>query len=167
MPVLAGDTATAAQWNLDTLGGTLIARGRRETNSTTTTSEVGVLRLDDIPILAGRTYIIDTSSLSMDGNTANDILRATIRYTTDGTTPTTSSTILVLAQELQANASFSVFCNPRASYTPAGNETLSLLLTVARATGAGTVGMVGSATNPIELFVIDMGEDVGDTGTDI
>lgn len=145
----------------------LVKFGRRESNSTTTTTEQGVMTLDDIPITAGRRYLIETSALLLDGSIANDVIRAVIRYTTDGSTPTTSSTILCLDQDIQPNVSFPIGASPSSTYAPVSDETLSLLLSVARVTGTGTVGMLGGSTTPIEVLVWDLGTDIGDSGTDI
>lgn len=145
----------------------ILARGKRTTNSTTTTTEVGVLRLDDVPIQAGRTYLIYTSTLLADSSVANDGVEGLLRYTTDGSTPTTSSTILAQTVDVQTNAAQSTDVAVIASYTPAADETLSVLLTVARTTGTGNVGLLGAATTPIELFIEDKGLDVTDTGVDV
>lgn len=145
----------------------ITARARRESNSTTTTTEVGVLRLDDVPIYLGRTWIVKTGALHVDGSVANDVIGAKLRYTTDGTTPTTASTVLASSQELQDNTSLGVDLQMLVTYTPAADETLSILLTVSRISGTGTVGMLADSTRPNEIIVLDAGLDVGDTGVDI
>lgn len=145
----------------------LVKFGRRESNSTTTTTEVGVMTLDDITFVGGRRYLVETSALLLDGSIANDVIRATIRYTTDGSTPTTSSTILCLAQDIQPNINFPITTSPSSTYAPSVDEAFSALLTVSRATGTGTVGMLGGTTTPIEILVWDLGVDIGDTGVDI
>jgi Chitobiase/beta-hexosaminidase C-terminal domain len=157
----------AAESDIDALPRGIIAHHKRITNSTTTTTEQGVIRIDDVPIEGGRTYLIHTSSLAVDGSVANDVIRSTIRYTTDGSTPTTSSGALTFAQDLQPNVASAVFVAPRCSYTPSVDETLSVLLTVSRSVGTGTVGMLANSGLPIEIFIEDMGVDVGDTGVDI
>jgi hypothetical protein len=167
--VTSGETGTAAKWNRDTKG--IIARGRRVTDSTgsASTTFVPVLRLDDIPLTAGRCYRISTAPLGVDGNNANDIIRVTITYTTDGSTPTISSTTLPggRAQALQANISNGEYLYISTTYTPASDETLSLLLCVSRQSGAGTVVINGDSVNTIEMVVEDIGVDPGDTGTDL
>lgn len=169
MSVNSGDTGTAAVWNRDTKA--IIARGRRVTNSTgsASTTLVPVLRLDDIPIKAGRLYRISTAPLGMDGTVAADTIRAAITYTTDASTPTISSTILPggLVQTGQANASHGEYPVISTTYTPASDETLSLLLSVARQAGTGTVVLLGDSINIIEVTVEDIGVDPGDTGTDL
>ncbi len=171
MSVNAGSKARASRYNTDILPGTVIARGRRSTNSSASTSTtlVPVLRLDDIPITAGRLYRISTAPLGMDSTVAADTIRAAITYTTDASTPTISSTILPggLVQTGQASAANGEYPVINTTYAPAGDETLSLLLSVARQAGAGSVLLLGDTINIIEVLVEDIGVDPGDTGTDL
>lgn len=146
----------------------MLARGRRITGSTTTTTEVGVLRLDDIPMVAGRIYKIYTSTLQLVSSVANDGISANLRYTTDGSTPTTSSTLLTAAaRDGQSNATTGFGTIASALYAPAGTETFSVLLSVARVNGTGNCSISGSASFPIDLIIQDFGTDPTDTGTDI
>lgn len=145
----------------------ILARGNRTTTSTTTTTEVGVLRLDDIPIYAGRTYKIWTSPLRLDTSVANDIARALVRMTTDGATPTTSSTALTSAQAALISATDGDTVDICIDYSPSVDELLSVLLTVARQAGTGNISITGAATVPINMVVEDIGLDPTDTGTDI
>lgn len=161
----AGEEATAAKMNRHGIKG----RARRTSNSTTTTTETGVLRLDDIPILAGRCYEIKSSPLGLDSSVTNDETIAQIRYTTDASTPTTSSTVLpgsrVQTRQTDANvAEHKVICT---TYTPAADETLSLLLCVARLAGTGNHSITPDTSGITEFTVVDIGVDPGDTGVDI
>lgn len=143
------------------------AIGIRTSNSSTTTTEVGVLRIDDIPITGGHRYEIKTNSIIIHSTTANDVVRAAIRYTTDGSTPSTSSTQLCVAQDAIVNTSFPPSTVASGTYVPATDETLSVLLTVSRQTGAGNVQIIGSATLPTELTIVDLGIDTADVGVDV
>ena len=169
--VAAGEIATAAKWRRDTKK--ILGRARRTTDSSTSASTtlVAVLRLDDIPITGGRLHRISTSPLSLDSSTANDVIRASILYTTDGTTPTTSSTQLPggIAQTSQPNAAAGEFPSAiSTTYTPASDETLSLLLCVSRISGGGNCLIQANGTvTIIEILVTDLGIDPGDTGTDL
>lgn len=145
----------------------LVARGQRLSNSTTTTTEVGVMRIDDVPITGGHVYEISTSSLLLGTSVANDFVVARLRYTTDGSTPSTSSTLLTQAGariEVTASGDYAMV---RGVYAPSTDETLSVLLSVARASGTGSVGINYGSVVPIEVYVIDLGEDPGDTGVDL
>lgn len=143
------------------------ARGNRTTSSTTTTTEVGVLRLDDIPLYMGRTYKIWTTPLRLDTSVANDIARALIRYTTDGSTPTTSSTTLHIAQSILPDATNGQNVDIMCDYSPTTDELFSCLLTVARQSGTGNISIIGASTSPINVVIEDIGLDPTDTGTDI
>lgn len=145
----------------------IVARGNRTTSSTTTTTEVGVLRLDDVPMYLGRTYKIWTTALLLDTSVAADVASVNLRHTTDGSTPSTSSTILTSAQAPLANATSGNTVNPQIDYTPASDLLFSVLLTVTRVSGTGSVGIVGASTAPINLVIEDCGLDQTDTGTDI
>lgn len=147
----------------------ILARGRRTTSSSSTTTEVGVLRLDDIPIWGGFLYHIFTSIIPINSTVTGDTMFARIRYTTDGSTPTTSSTILPGA-EMQCRENDSSWHETKiivTHYTPVVDETLSLLLTVGRLNGTGSVQSVGSAVTVVDLRVDSNGVDPGDIGVDI
>lgn len=145
----------------------IVARGRRTTTSSGTTTEIAVLRIDDIPIIGGRTYKISTSCMSMQATVNNDIVSANIRYTTDGSTPTTSSTALGGLGVSIPNAAVGIAHPFIGYYYPASDQTFSVLLSVARASGTGSASIGASATQPIDLIIEDMGIDTGDVGVDL
>lgn len=147
--------------------GTLLQRGRRTSNSTTTTGEQGVLRTDDLTVYQGHAYRIHTTPLQADTTSAN-IPGAQVRYTTDGSTPSTGSTVLPgsRAEYRQADGAFAETVNIDTIYVPSADETLSLLLTCIAVTSADSV-IIGSSTRTIDLYVTYWGVDPGDTGTDI
>lgn len=167
MSFLAGQTLTAAALNLATKK--ILARGRRTTASTGTTTEVGVIRLDDIPIVGGRLYEISSSTVTPDTGTNGDMTNVRIRYTTDGSTPSTSSTVLpgAIGQVRLDDASNGEALVVKTFYAPASDETLSLLLTVGRSSGSGTITLFADGVFETHLVVKDVGVDPGDTGTDI
>lgn len=145
----------------------ILAIGIRTTNSSTTTSEVGVLRLDDVPITGGHRIEVKTNSITLHSSVNADVVRAIIRYTTDGSTPTTSSTALCDAQLTVNNTTFPTTSIASGTYVPASNETLSALLTVSRQSGSGNAQLLGSSSFPLELTIVDLGVDSGDVGVDI
>lgn len=163
--ILASETREA----LDERAYGLLQRARRTSNSSTSTSTtpVNVLRLDDLPITGGRAYLIQTSALVLHSSNATDVARAALYYTTNGSTPTSSSTLLAITQK-----TVSATANPPTSvlsvmYFPTVDETLSLLLTVSRQAGAGSVDILAGTGFPIDIYVHDMGVDPGDTGVDL
>lgn len=145
----------------------IVAWGRRTTDSSTTTSEVGVLRLDSIALEGGYQYRFWTSSLSLDTSVTNDEVGAQLRYSTSGTA-TTSSTIMPGsdARERLTDANFPESENIVAIYTPSTDETMSVLLTVRRVAGTGNA-MIAANAGSIDLVVERIGPAVSDTGTDI
>lgn len=158
-----------AQWVDDTRTG-LIAWGQRTTNSSGTgATEIEVLRLDDVPTRAGIAYQVVVTA-SLDSTVANDAIKVQVRYTTDGSTPTTSSSLLPGSsiQTVQTNASAGETRSSNTIYVPSGDETLSLLLTLQRTVGTGTVIVnadgAGFATS---LYVNSLGVSPGDTGVDL
>ena len=163
----AGQTLTASL--LNSKFQKCIARARRTTNSSasTSTTSVGVLRLDDKPIKALRTYRI-TWKANFDVATQTDTLRGLIRYTTDGSTPTTSSTILP-----GSGGETSFTSNATASgvtivtdYTPVADEILSTLLCIQHNVGTGNGIMQADGTTfTVDVYIDDMGDDPGNTGT--
>jgi hypothetical protein len=162
MPALAGAVGDPGQYNKDVKG--RVARGLRTTASATTTTEAEMLRLDSVPVLAGHTYTIATSTMSPFSTVANDYIASRLRYTTDGTTPTVASTLLIAAQSRITGASGNESSLISVTYNPAADGIISLLLTIARSSGTGNVSVSSSATNPIELWISHDGEDPGNTG---
>jgi Chitobiase/beta-hexosaminidase C-terminal domain len=153
-----------------TLPGTLLKRHERLTVSSTTTTEVGVIRLPIGAVPAGQAIFIGTSALWLATDNATDVVEGRIRYTTDGSTPTTASSILTVASARQRTG-FQIY--PQAAtisafYTPPAAQTLTILLTVRREAGGGNVFIDGIANVvSIGLFAMAMGTDAGNAGTDI
>jgi hypothetical protein len=146
----------------------VIARTSRPTASTASASAQGVLRLDDVPIFAGRLYRVSCPTFILIPSVANDQDTARLSATFDGSTPTTGSTIYAVwntpAIDSTSNgASGSLEFN----YIPTGNETLSVLLWTQRLVGSGTARLAQTAGTTIDIIVEDLGVPPPDTGTDI
>lgn len=148
----------------------VIARGVRTTNSTGTTTEVGVLRIDDIPIFEGRLYRVALATSCIYGSTAaNDLLEGRLYYSLTGAAAVGVNLFGTLSIEsrtaggAQYTDGTSTFL-PSPVVTGAGTGTLSVLFTVLRTAGAGTVSIPASASYPVHMVVEDMGVDPGDTG---
>src|SRR5262245_43804857 len=141
--------------------------GDRQTNSTTTTTIVGVLRLDDVQLRGGRAYEIKTSALRTTSG-ANDGVTVTLRATTDGSTPSTASTAIATGSTQTTSASVFESVTLQRYYAPSSDQLFSVLLCVARTSGsAGSSGLGGDATYPIQIWIVDIGEATADAGTDI
>jgi hypothetical protein len=146
----------------------VIARGQRVTSTGFTSggTELGVLRVDSIPVYSGRLYRIATGPIIVDGSVANDAVRVVLRGNTAGTA-TTASTQLAIAQTVIPNISLPETLQINIPYVPSANGTLSVLMSIVRQTGTGILQALGDATFPINLVVSDEGLDPGDTGVDI
>lgn len=169
---LAGQVPTAAELSLATRAGEVVGRARRITDSSasTSTTRVAVLELDDVPLTGGRVYEIASPNLNIDGGTANDDYVVDILYTTDGSTPTTSSALLPgsSCEIIQPDAARNITAHISTTYTPATDETLSLLLCLRHGSGTSSAVIRADGTfRHIEMLVIDRGVDPGDTGVDL
>lgn len=158
-----GKIYDGTQWVPET--GTILAYGERTSDKVYSGTEVGVLRLDSVPIFNGYRYIICTSVLDLAESTSGDTGQAFLRFRTDGTAAGTSDTVLQTA-DVNANSSFvprnsATFAEP---YVAGANGTLSVLLSLGRSGGSGNITMLGAATRPIRLFIVQGGKDPGNTG---
>jgi chitobiase/beta-hexosaminidase-like protein len=142
-----------------------IGFAERTSNSTGTTSttELPVLRLDDVALPAGRSYKVFSNTIEVASSANNDGFSLRLRYTTDGSTPTIASAQFEIytGQTLDSQGSGAGVL--LRNYKPAGAETLSLLLTLQRRIGTGSFTTVGVS----QITVEDIGAAVSDTGTDL
>jgi len=151
----------------------IIARGNRGTASSYGINpDIPVLRIDSVPLKAGRLYKVSTGPLPLDSSVVNDEVLARIRYTMDNTQATIASPILP-GSIVQARLT-DVFLSEHASITTLINPgavdvVASFLLTVGRLAGTGNVGLATNAASidSINLWVEDIGADVPDTGVDL
>jgi len=142
----------------------VIKRGRRITSTgNVTTTETGVLRIDNIPVLAGRLYQISTGPINMDGSVDNDVGRVGIRTSQSGAA-TTSSTLSGYMRLTIDNNSQSNVVNANAWYLAPSDGMLSVLLTLVRQAGTGNIIIFGSASDILDLVVQFAGNDPGDSG---
>lgn len=166
----AGSPITAEALNRATQR--IVARGQRVSNSTGTTGNQPVMRIDDVPLWGGFTYRIEVNPVGLDVSGAADTPRINVYYTTDGSTPTSSSTQLGLSQTDAADAAVAESVGYWNLYTPVSDVVFSALLTVSKAvvSGGGNVTMIGGSGStgaPIEFVIYNDGEDVGDTATEL
>lgn len=167
MTVSSGQVPTGAEWNNEFLPGTLIRRGSRPSNSTAASAAQGALRVDSVPLTAGRRYWITTNALILRSTVANDRATARLSMSTAGTA-TTGSTLYALVNTpnlddtTNGGGSLVAF-----GYTPATNETASILLWHQRLAGTGNVNLAVTGSITIDLEVWDLGVDPGDSGVDI
>lgn len=149
----------------------IIARHRRTTNSTTTTQTVqtsaqGVCWVGGA-LLIGRLYRVSAKNVGC-YTVAAGRARLQLTYTTNGTTPTAASTVLVTTDETETNPGNKVLNRDLAGlYVPGSNQTIKVLISIWNDNIAGTAGTFASATWPTDLVIEDLGVDPGSTGTNI
>lgn len=145
----------------------LVARNQRTTTIATTASTAGTAQRilsTGGPVVSGRIYRV-----SFRGAPRCSAVDATaelwLRYTTNGTEPTASSTGLAQCDvELgTADVPETVFLSKL--YVPGSDHTFTVTAAFHRAVGSGTVTMDTSSTNPTEIVIEDLGESVSISGT--
>ena len=171
MAWLVGEDITAARLNMES-GGYVMARGRRITASTgttttTATSAQGVLRIDDIALLGGELHRVAARGLGLYSSVGGDVAVARLTYTADGSTPTAASTVLTQGRVECDSAGLVRSIDVSGLYVPGSAVTFSVLLSIYRQSGTGTIQAYGASDWPIELVIEDLGDDPGDTGVDI
>jgi hypothetical protein len=142
----------------------IVARANRTTSSSSTTSEVGVLRLDSVPISAGRMYRIWTSPMIFQSTVANDLINAHIRYSTAGTATTGSTQLTGLVDNAASASGPQRTKGMTVPWVPVATGVASILLSVSRDSGTGSVALNASSPYPIDLVIEDCGADPGSTG---
>lgn len=147
--------------------GKIVARGERTTASSSTSgsTELGVLRIDGITLTQGFAYMVTTGNMRYDLTVATDRVKANLRWSSSGSA-TNSSTLLgqwenVPAADLNSGAPVFGFIYPSSTFTNA-----SVRLSIVRASGSGTFQAMADTGHGIQLMVIALGTDPGDTGTD-
>lgn len=149
----------------------IIASGIRATASSSTTSEIGVLRLDGIVVLANRKLAIVTTPLGLYSNVASDVVAAKVRVNfiaapAAGAAATTASPQVGQPMQQVSNATSTSFPEGRSMiqyYTPPSDGTLSVLITVGRIAGTGNAAI----QQPFELTVDDRGIAPSNTGVSL
>jgi hypothetical protein len=144
----------------------IVKYGWRTTTSTNTANSstaVGVFRVDGISLLSGRAYSIRCPTLHITSTVTTDNTRVEVRYSTSGTATTASAVM----PGLQAFQLFGSTVTLETIYQPGSNQTVSLLLCIARDTGSGTVSLFGDATRLYQVIVEDLGLAVTNGGTNL
>jgi hypothetical protein len=141
----------------------IIARGNRTTSSSSTTSEAGVLRLDAVPFTAGKVYRLWTPPMIFQSTVANDLINAHIRINTSGTATTGSAQLTGLVDTANSASGPQRTKGMTALWAPATTGVASILLSVSRDGGTGSVALNASSVYPIDLVIEDCGADPGNT----
>lgn len=121
--------------------GTVLAEAWRTTNSTTTTTtEIGVLRMDGLVVPAGQQVDVCADNLMLTSTANEEGIVARFRMAV-GSTATVSSTLKQELRQQTVTAQGQASGVLRFTYTPAATETLSIILTVLRVAGTGNVSI--------------------------
>lgn len=167
MVVAAGQILTASILN-DATEKTK-RRGTRDTTSanSTTSTAVGVLRIDNVLLVAGKQYTIKFLAHPNSG-TGTDNIRIEARYNIGGTAVTTDPTVRGAVHFAQVIAGpvywESTFTCGDSGYPGAGIA--SFLLCFARDSGGGTCNLFCDTSRNIQFRCVRTGDE-GDSGTDI
>lgn len=147
------------------LAGTAVGYHKRTSNVTFVGTELGVIRVG-ATMLSGYKYLILTSPLRI-STVSGETGKVNLRYTTTGSAGT--SDVVLDSVEGNGSSAFAPAQSPvlAVTFAPGANVTFSCALTLLRSGGSGNVTLVGSTIQPIELSIIVMGVDPGDTGVDL
>jgi hypothetical protein len=143
----------------------IVAYGSRPSNTpTTTTTELAVLSLSNVEVKAGVAYHIYSSAFIFDSSVLGDTVRATLRFTSDGTAPTTASVPLT-ASELNVTGGGNQ-CRTSLSkvYLPTTDQVLNIIMTIVRTAGTGSVDFQHNNGSDIDITVEAVGVAVTDAG---
>lgn len=165
---LASEVIGAAKLNQSLSVGRVLYRHRRTSNSSTTTTEAGVIRLDGCVLKLGRIYIVRTGPIASDGDTAANYIGARLRGSNTGTA-TTASTQLNESKYKQADATTpeKIPACEGIVIPTATTETWSFIVTAVAFAATPNVSIQASATAPLDLYVFDCGPDPGSTGVNL
>jgi hypothetical protein len=146
----------------------IVYRAKRSATKTGITTEVGVVRLDSITITSGRAYRITTGGMGLNSSVSEQAqIVARLRVDTTGAAATTSSTALGFDAVNTLAGSGSGAGEVEFHYYASSSVTMSVLLTVVRSAGAGTITCTGPDAAGAEIVVEDLGLTVAASGTDI
>jgi hypothetical protein len=149
------------------LPGGFIRRSRRVSNSGVSTGvAIGVLRIDNIPIVSGRIYTLNVSPMYFVSTVVSDTIEVDLRTSTTGIASVGSPVYSALVDDVKTASSATVNRTKGMSidYISATTGNLSLLLTVCRIGGTGSCQLGASANQPLDLWITDEGADPGDSG---
>jgi hypothetical protein len=144
----------------------LVAIHTRTSTSATVASatELGVIRMDNIPVRAGYSYEVVMNRVAMTPSVVNLVGFARIRVN-QGATATTSSNPIGFLRMAQATSASQTNTGAMIGvFNATADSTLSVLVTIALAFGTGTIQLHSSAAEPSTLHVKLIGPSVNDYG---
>lgn len=162
MAFTAGQKVRASELNQV---GSIVGRNQRTTNITSTSGSTPIRVLSTTaPVVAGRTYRVsaffEVSVVTADATTQNEL-----RYTTNDTEPTVSSTVLSRSLTEHGVSGVPDSISIEAFFPAASTGTLTVALCISRVVGSGNITLEAGGTFPATIVVEDVGATVAATGT--
>lgn len=134
------------------------------------TVETGWIRIDNIPIRNGYHYLFLMPEVNITCSTTTTVGTVKLRYNLAGTA-TTSSTAFTYGGFFRkaqgVDLSNTDVETGTAVYHATADGTMSVIVTLIRASAAGTVGLFASTANTSPLFVYEMGIAPATSGVDL
>jgi hypothetical protein len=163
------DLAVGAELDSDLLNALpkgVVYQGNRTSTKSGVTTEDGVLRIDGMTLLNGRTYFVIVGNIRPALTTQTDRAIFKLHYNSAGTAVNASPEIGRTEFINSANLNVSSLAQTTGWINPtADTSTGSVLFTIARS-GVGTISLPPD-TGGLWLTVIDYGIAVADTGIDL
>jgi len=148
----------------------IIAWGNRGSNKSLSTTNTGYLRIDGVPMKNGKTYAVVAANVRLSITTsvgASDHYVIDVRQDLTGAAATTASTEIGRSEMTAANTTSDDSFPPIIALVhPSADVTGSFLLSARFVAGAITAALQADSPG-INLFVVDLGYAVADTGVDI
>lgn len=150
--------------------GRIIAQAYYSANysSPTISTEMGIAEISWLAE-AGRSYLILMNGIQWSWNTSESMATMGLRYTTDGSAPSITSTLWETATVRGGMATNQVVSTPPvvAQFSLPSTVTVRMLMTIRRSYGTGTITWRNdagtTATHPPRIAVFDTGADVAET----
>jgi hypothetical protein len=164
--VFGGDVIYASDVNNLPRG--LIARYSRTSSiSGVTTTETGYIRMDSISVRDGYRYQVVVPRVNVSVDAVDRIGRVRLRAAL-GSTATTSSDVIGETRVSQPTSTSQTNMDQMIAFYDASSDGyLSILLSVIRASGAGSVGLYASSGEPCWMYVMEIGITPSSSGTSI
>lgn len=141
-----------------------LARGRRTSvTGSITGTETGVLRIDNIPVVSGLLYLVEVSEINMDTSVANDIAAVKFRVSTSGAATTSSTQVNQVRNTIDDAANSNILAGSFVYPSPS-TGILSILLSCQRIAGTGNIIIFANSVDILDMTVICLGTDPGDSG---
>lgn len=166
--------STGQQTYVSALPQNLIAWHSRDSGgaiSGVTTTETGFMRIDGIVMRNGYHYLFVAPEVNVTNTVKADTVGVVkLRYNLSGNA-TTSSTVMpyggFFRKAQGVDASNTDVETGTAAYHAAADGTMSVIMSLVRSAGTGSVGLFASSANPCTLFVYEMGLYPAVSGVDL